>query len=53
MPSTQNAIKNHEYRSVPIPALAESPINPRRRLGLTLPSVWASIQHRDRSASFA
>jgi uracil-DNA glycosylase len=35
MPSTQNAIKNHEYRSVPIPALAESPINPRRRLGLT------------------
>ena len=24
MPSTQNAVNNHEYRSVPITALAES-----------------------------
>jgi hypothetical protein len=25
MPSTPNAVNNHEYRSVPITALAESP----------------------------
>ena len=31
MPSTQNAVNNHEYRSVPITALAESPTNPRKR----------------------
>src|SRR5437016_2324000 len=31
MPSTQNAINNHEYRSVPIIALAESATNPRKR----------------------
>src|SRR5271154_4138682 len=31
MPSTQNAVNNHEYRSVPIAALAESPTNPRKR----------------------
>jgi hypothetical protein len=31
MPSTQNAGNNHEYRSVPITALAESPTNPRKR----------------------
>ena len=31
MPSTQNAVANHEYRSVPITALAESPTNPRKR----------------------
>jgi ParB family transcriptional regulator, chromosome partitioning protein len=30
MPSTQNAV-NHEYRSVPITALAESATNPRKR----------------------
>ena len=31
MHSTQNAVANHEYRSVPITALAESPTNPRKR----------------------
>ena len=31
MPSTHNAVNNHEYRSVPITALAESPTNPRKR----------------------
>jgi hypothetical protein len=31
MPSMQNAINNHEYRSVPITALAESATNPRKR----------------------
>jgi len=31
MPSTQNAVNNHEYRSVPISALAESATNPRKR----------------------
>ena len=31
MPSTQNEVNNHEYRSVPITALAESPTNPRKR----------------------
>jgi hypothetical protein len=31
MPITQNAVNNHEYRSVPIAALAESPTNPRKR----------------------
>jgi ParB family chromosome partitioning protein len=31
MPSTQNAVNNHEYRSVPITALAESATNPRKR----------------------
>ncbi|MGC2170933.1 MAG: ParB N-terminal domain-containing protein [Candidatus Sulfotelmatobacter sp.] len=31
MPSTQNAVNNHEYRSVPITALAESDTNPRKR----------------------
>ena len=31
MPSTQNAVNNHEYRSIPITALAESPTNPRKR----------------------
>ena len=31
MRSTQNAVNNHEYRSVPITALAESPTNPRKR----------------------
>jgi len=30
MPSTQNAVNNHEYRSVPITALAESATNPRK-----------------------
>jgi ParB family chromosome partitioning protein len=33
MPSTQNAVNNHEYRSVPITALAESATNPRKRFG--------------------
>src|ERR1700688_5037856 len=32
LPSTQNAVNNHEYRSVPITALAESPTNPRKSL---------------------
>ena len=31
MPSAQNAVNNHEYRSVPITALAESASNPRKR----------------------
>jgi len=31
MPSTPNAANNHEYRSVPITALAESATNPRKR----------------------
>jgi len=31
MPSTQNAVNNHEYRSVPTAALAESATNPRKR----------------------
>jgi hypothetical protein len=31
MPSTQNAVNNHEYRSVSITALAESATNPRKR----------------------
>jgi ParB family chromosome partitioning protein len=31
MHSTQNVVANHEYRSVPITALAESPTNPRKR----------------------
>jgi len=31
MPSTQSAVNNYEYRSVPITALAESPTNPRKR----------------------
>src|SRR5580693_11802 len=31
MPSTQNAVNNHEYRSIPITALAESATNPRKR----------------------
>jgi ParB family chromosome partitioning protein len=31
MPSAQNAVNNHEYRSVPITALAESATNPRKR----------------------
>ncbi len=31
MPNAQNAVANHEYRSVPITALAESPTNPRKR----------------------
>src|SRR5881227_1813050 len=31
MPSTQNAVANHEYRSVPITVLVESATNPRKR----------------------
>jgi len=31
MPSTQNAVNDYEYRSVPITALAESATNPRKR----------------------
>jgi hypothetical protein len=31
MHSTQNAVANHEYRSIPITALAESATNPRKR----------------------
>ncbi len=31
MASVQNAVNNHEYRSVPITALAESATNPRKR----------------------
>ncbi|MBZ5658346.1 MAG: ParB/RepB/Spo0J family partition protein [Acidobacteriia bacterium] len=35
MHSTQNAVTNHEYRSVPITALAESATNPRKRFNAT------------------
>jgi ParB family transcriptional regulator, chromosome partitioning protein len=35
MPSTQNAVNNHEYRSVPINSLAESATNPRKRFDAT------------------
>jgi ParB family transcriptional regulator, chromosome partitioning protein len=31
MPNTQNAVNNHEYRSVPVAALIESASNPRKR----------------------
>jgi hypothetical protein len=31
MPSTLNAVNDHEYRRVPITALAESASNPRKR----------------------
>ncbi len=31
MPSTQNAVSNHEYRNVPITVLVESASNPRKR----------------------
>jgi len=31
MHSTQNAVANHEYRSVPITVLVESATNPRKR----------------------
>src|SRR5438552_2900089 len=31
MPNTQHVVNNHEYRSVPITALAESATNPRKR----------------------
>ena len=31
MHTAQNTVANHEYRSVPITALAESPTNPRKR----------------------
>jgi hypothetical protein len=31
MHTAQNEVANHEYRSVPITALAESPTNPRKR----------------------
>ena len=31
MNTTQNAVANHEYRSVPITALAESATNPRKK----------------------
>jgi ParB family chromosome partitioning protein len=35
MPSTQNAVNNHEYRSIPITALAESATNPRKHFDAT------------------
>jgi hypothetical protein len=31
MPSTQNAVSNHEYRNLPITILVESASNPRKR----------------------
>jgi hypothetical protein len=31
MPSTQNAVSNHEYRNVSITVLVESASNPRKR----------------------
>src|SRR5580698_8341831 len=45
MPSTQNAVNNHEYRSVPITALAESPTNPRKRFDAkSLEELAASLK---------
>ena len=38
MPSTQNAVNNHEYRSVPVTALAESATNPRKRFDAPIPA---------------
>ncbi|HEY6302612.1 MAG TPA: hypothetical protein VIX14_06045, partial [Terriglobales bacterium] len=35
MPSTQNAVNNHEYRSIPITTLVESASNPRKRFDET------------------
>src|SRR5579859_3245314 len=47
MPSTQNAVNNHEYRSVPITALAESPTNPRKRFDAkSLEELAASFRTR-------
>ncbi len=45
MHSTQNAVTNHEYRSVPITALAESATNPRKRFDAkTLEELAASFK---------
>jgi hypothetical protein len=47
MPSTQNAVNNHEYRSVPITALAESATNPRKRFDAkSLEELAASFRRR-------
>ena len=43
MPSTQNAVNNHEYRSVPITALAESATNPRKRFDAEEPRRTGSL----------
>src|SRR5437764_1761408 len=45
MPSTQNAVNNHEYRSVPITAVAESATNPRKRFDAkSLEELAASLK---------
>jgi len=44
MPSTQNAVNNHEYRSVPITAIAESATNPRKRFDAKSPEERNSDQ---------
>src|SRR5947199_3004596 len=47
MPSTQNAVNNHEYRSIPITALAESATNPRKRFDAqSLEELAASFKTR-------
>ena len=47
MPSMQNAVNNHEYRSGPITALAESPTNPRKRFDAkSLEELAASFKTR-------
>ena len=52
MPSTQNAVNNHEYRSVPITTLAESPTNPRKRFDAkSLRSKSSESGRRNGSAS--
>ena len=45
MPSMNNAVNNHEYRSVPITALAESATNPRKRFDASsLEELAASLK---------
>jgi hypothetical protein len=51
MPSTQNAVNNHEYRSVPITALAESATNPRKRFDAkSLEELAASFKTQQQQA---
>ena len=46
MRSTQNAVNNHEYRSVPITALAESATNPRKRFDAKSLEDWQPALRR-------
>jgi hypothetical protein len=47
MPSTQNAVNNHEYRSVPITAIAESATNPRKRFDAKSPEERKRLTNSD------